>query len=43
MSSERLAWAMTNMDHLLEAGLLVGEFVPRLIAAAVTYRHRRPR
>ena len=43
MSSERLAWATTNMDHLLQAGLLAGGFVPLLIAAAVTYRYRRPR
>ena len=43
MSSERLAWAVTNMDHLLEAGILVGGFVPLLIAGAITYWQRRPR
>jgi hypothetical protein len=40
MSSERLAWVVTN---LLEAGLLVGGFLPLLLAAAIVHRQRRPR
>jgi hypothetical protein len=43
MSSERLAWVVTNLDDLLEAGLLVGGFLPLLLAAAIVYRQRRPR
>ena len=43
MNSERLAWIVTNLDHVLEAGLLVGTFLPLLIAAAIVYRERYPR
>jgi hypothetical protein len=43
MSSERMAWVVTNMDHLLEVGLMIGGFLPLLLAAAITYRQRRPR
>jgi hypothetical protein len=40
MSGEHLAWVVTN---LLEAGVLLGSFLPLLIAAAITYGQRRPR
>ncbi|WP_277751898.1 hypothetical protein [Dankookia rubra] len=40
MNIEHLAWVVTN---LLEAGLLVGGFLPLLMAAIVVYRQRRPR
>ncbi len=43
MSSERMAWVVTNMDDLLEADLLIGGFLPLLLAAAITYWQRRPR
>ena len=42
MSSERLAWVVTNMDYLLEAGLLVGGFLPLLIAGVIVYWQRHP-
>ena len=40
MSSERLAWVVTN---LLEAGLLIGGFLPLFLAAGIVYWQRRPR
>lgn len=40
MSSEHLAWAVAN---LLEAGLLIGSFLPFLIAVAIVHWQRRPR
>lgn len=40
MSSEHLAWVVTN---LLEAGPLVGGFLPLLIAAAIVYLQRQLR
>jgi hypothetical protein len=43
MNSEHLAWVVTNMDDVLEAGLLLGGFLPLLIAAVITHRQRRPR
>ena len=43
MNNERLAWVVTNLDHVLEAGLLVGLSCPLLLAAAIVYRERRPR
>jgi hypothetical protein len=38
MSSERLAWTVTNLDHVLEVGLLMGAFLLLLIAAATIYQ-----
>ena len=40
MSSEHRAWVVAN---LLEAGLLVGGFLPLLIAAAIVCWQRRLR
>jgi hypothetical protein len=43
MSSERLAWALNNLnDVALAILLLLGSFLPLLIIAAVTQRKRRP-
>jgi hypothetical protein len=43
MSGERLAWIVTNLDEVLNASLLLGSFLPLLIAAAIVHRQRRPR
>ena len=43
MSGERLAWVVTNLNEMLNASLLLGSFLPLLIAAAVVQRKRRPR
>jgi len=43
MNSEHLAWVVINMDDVLEAGLLLGAFLPLLLAAAIAYWERRPR
>ena len=43
MNNERLAWIVTNLDHVAEVGLLVGTFLSLLIAAAIVHRQHHPR
>ncbi|WP_277751901.1 hypothetical protein [Dankookia rubra] len=43
MSGERLAWFAINLDEVFNVSLLLGSFLPLLIAAAIVQRKRRSR
>ena len=42
VNSEHLAWIVTNLKELFEVSLLVGTFLPLLMAASIVHWQRRP-
>jgi hypothetical protein len=42
VNSERLAWIVINLKEVFEVSLLVGTFLPLLIASTIVHWQRRP-
>jgi hypothetical protein len=42
VNSEHLAWIVTNLKEVFEVSLLVGTFLPLLMAASIVHWQRRP-